>query len=135
MFQKKIFIVLVALLGMSQCQKQKLGVWEDGTAVYRENTGTGKVNGLVKNKASGNSLNDVRVVSLVRGQKIETRTDANGEFDLELLGIRRGEGYNIHFIKDGFISITRAGIFRLPNLRLELGEIQMTPLNSQENPS
>ncbi|RME90191.1 MAG: carboxypeptidase regulatory-like domain-containing protein [Candidatus Hydrogenedentota bacterium] len=127
------FIPIGVILFLGQCKQDSLATWENGTAVYRKNSGTGKANGRVLNAVTNSPLENVQVISLVRGEKVKILTDKQGTFQLELLGIKRGEGYNIHFQKEGFLSITRAGIFRLPNLRLELGEIKMIPLNDGDH--
>jgi hypothetical protein len=95
-------------------QKQER-VLEDGE--------TGKITGIVIDRKTEDAIPDVEIKISAKGISYKTVSDEKGLFSLDVNYIKQGEGYNIHFKKKDYLNATRAAVFKLPNLRVDLKKI------------
>lgn len=59
----------------------------------------------------------------VRGKNYSVTTDRHGKFSVSLDEVARNDGFNVHVSKKDFDTATRAAIYKLHNLILDLGDI------------
>ena len=85
----------------------------------------GKITGIIKDNLSNTELSDVTVLVNAKGNTFSVKTETDGSFILNIENINKGEGYNIHFIRDGYKKATKAGIFRIPDLQIELEPVKL----------
>ncbi|HPA71085.1 MAG TPA: carboxypeptidase-like regulatory domain-containing protein [Spirochaetota bacterium] len=93
----------------------------------------GKVTGTVYDQSAGTPLEGVKVTMDNRGATYSAVTAADGTFSLETGITRRGEGYNVHFPRVNYQNAARAAVFELPNLRVDLGRVDLYDSGPVEN--
>ena len=86
----------------------------------------GQIKGRVLDAETEIGISDVDILVNVKGKTFTASTEADGKFQMGIENIKRGEGYNIHFSHDSYRRATRAGVFTIPNLNLELGIIELS---------
>jgi len=87
---------------------------------------TARINGTVYDQTGENVLDDVTVAVKVGDQTYETKTGEDGTFILSTGSVDRGVAYNLTFTKDQLVA-NRSLVFVLPNLRLDMGDIRLSP--------
>ena len=70
---------------------------------------------------------------MAKGEVYRTSTSDDGTFDLKMKKTLRGEGYTIHFQKEGYENASRAAVFRLANHQSEIKDLYMRPLEKSNN--
>lgn len=94
---------------------------------------TGRITGVVYDQASGTPMEGVKVSMDNRGVSYTAVTAADGTFAMETGLVLRGEGYNVHFSRVNYQNAARAAVFQLPNLRVELGRVDLYDSGTVEN--
>ena len=90
----------------------------------------GRVTGTVVNGAVGDPVKDVRLLMDVHGTIYSTSTETDGTFSLDTGEITRGEGFTLQVVHSSFASASRAVVFDVVNLRVDLGTISLVETGS-----
>lgn len=86
--------------------------------------GNARIYGVVRN-IEGRPLSNVTVSTVAHGKTISMTTGSDGEFELTPSQMKRGDACNISFQRDKFETANRAAVLELPNLRSDLGTVNM----------
>jgi len=90
----------------------------------------GRVTGTVVNGAVGDPVKEVRLLMDVHGTIYSTTTETDGTFSLDTGEITRGEGFTLQVVHGSFDTASRAVVFDVVNLRVDLGTIALTETGS-----
>ncbi|MGK5090873.1 carboxypeptidase regulatory-like domain-containing protein [Deltaproteobacteria bacterium TL4] len=133
-FFVKIVLILLSLLiplWFVACEGKK----NDSTDPKNAAEATGVITGIIKDTSTNKPLKGV-VISAVAGEATFTAESAiDGSFILEIKPVQRTDGYDVQFSKEGYEAATKSAVFDLPNLRVELGTVLLTPVSTEKTPS
>jgi len=87
--------------------------------------GDGRITGVLYDQSSGAPLEGVTVTMDNRGGTCAATTESDGSFSLDTGMVVRGEGYNVRFYLQNYQHASRAAVFQLPNLRVDLGRVDL----------
>ncbi len=125
-----LFLIL-ALSGTAYCSKKKKKNWLPlaliGSAAIAGGNGsiTGRtVRKIIKGTPS-TPLADVEVLADISGKTFKIKSSSDGVFNLAVSGAVRGSGTTAFFRKDSFAESARAITFDIPNLRVDLGDVEV----------
>ena len=130
----KTYLLCLGMAGLGFIQSICINLGSDNLppamddSFFRNNSFTvekGLVSGVVTDHQSGKPLAQAEVLISVKGDVFKAISLEDGTFQLEMTKVNRGEGYNVHFRHKSYQNATRAGIFRLPNLRIDLGTVPL----------
>ncbi|HNO22315.1 MAG TPA: carboxypeptidase regulatory-like domain-containing protein, partial [Leptospiraceae bacterium] len=125
-----LFLILV-FSGTAYCSKKKKKNWVPlalvGSAVIAG--GNGSITGrTVRKKVTGTPavpLSEVEVLADITGKTFKIKSSSDGTFSLAVSGAVRGSGTTAFFRKDSFAESARAITFDIPNLRVDLGDVEV----------
>ncbi len=90
----------------------------------------GRVTGTVVNGEKGDAVKDVRLMMEVHGIVYTTSTGDDGSFSLDTGEIARGEGFTLQLVHSSFRNESRAVVFDVVNLRVDLGSISLSEVTA-----
>lgn len=90
----------------------------------------GNITGTVVSGVTGETVSNVNLFMTVRGVTYTAATAADGTFSLDTGEITRGEGFTLHFNHESFTTASRAVVFDIPSLRVELGTVTLQEKNN-----
>ena len=127
------FVMMISftdLFGLDIRTDQKTGI-EDAILLLRQiipRVETGRVSGTVYDQNLDTPLSGVTVQLKVGDETYQTESLENGTFILITGPVDRSIGYNLLFSKDQLVA-NRSLVFVLPTLRVDIGQVVLTPSN------
>jgi len=115
--KSKFFLIIISILLIQSC----FGRSENLPSFMKY----GNITGSVYNKDTDKPLQNVKLLIDIKGKIYTAETEKDGSFALNTGEISRGDGFTIHAVRDNFQNASRAVIFDLPNLRVDLGKISL----------
>ena len=133
---KSFNVVFVAslLMFLLHCEENKPYIVQ-GTdnIIYSSSEADGNVTGFIFDQLTKEPLAAVKVLIMAKGKVFKTLSSDDGAFNLEMSKTLMGDGYSVHFQKEGYENASRAALVRLANRQVAVEDVYMKPQGLTSN--